>query len=310
MLAHNVETVPRIFKRIRPGVPLRPLARRAHPGPRLRAGHQVQPDPRHGRDPRGGLAGAARPARRRLRAGHDHAVPPPLGAAPPRRAVGQAARSSSSSRPRPRRSASPACCPDRWCVRRTAPVACTVRRWTPAQGAHRLTLDRPSDHSTDRQPHAHGRSKTKDRRSPSTPREDEPRQAVRRDLPDGQEVRPVDRPGSCSASSSSSARRRLRALLGAARRRADRVGHGGRRRPAVRPARRDDRLRPARPEGGVQPDGGSAGRGRRRAADAAPRLEDRPGRSPSPSSRTSCTGSSAPRASCWSARATPTGCAS
>ena len=34
VLAHNVETVPRIFKRIRPGVPLRPLARRAHPGPR------------------------------------------------------------------------------------------------------------------------------------------------------------------------------------------------------------------------------------------------------------------------------------
>ena len=31
VLAHNVETVPRIFKRIRPGVPLRPLARRASP---------------------------------------------------------------------------------------------------------------------------------------------------------------------------------------------------------------------------------------------------------------------------------------
>ena len=62
-------------------VPLRPLARRDHPGARLRPGHQVQPDPRHGRDPRGGLAGAARPARRRLRADHDHAVPPALACA-------------------------------------------------------------------------------------------------------------------------------------------------------------------------------------------------------------------------------------
>ena len=33
-----------------PGVPLRPLAGRDHPGPRRRAGHQVQPDPRHGRE--------------------------------------------------------------------------------------------------------------------------------------------------------------------------------------------------------------------------------------------------------------------
>ena len=72
------------------GVPLRPLARRAHPGPRLRPGHQVQPDPRHGRDPRGGQPGAARPARGRQRADHDHPVPPPLGAAPPGRALGQA----------------------------------------------------------------------------------------------------------------------------------------------------------------------------------------------------------------------------
>ena len=33
VFAHNVETVPRIFKRIRPGVPLRALARRAHQRP-------------------------------------------------------------------------------------------------------------------------------------------------------------------------------------------------------------------------------------------------------------------------------------
>ena len=40
-----------------------------------RAGHQVQPDPRPGRGARRGLPGAARPARRRLRADHHHAVP-------------------------------------------------------------------------------------------------------------------------------------------------------------------------------------------------------------------------------------------
>ena len=58
VLAHNVETVPRIFKRIRPGVPLRALAGRAHPGARGRAGDQVEPDPRPGR-------GAARRSPRR-----------------------------------------------------------------------------------------------------------------------------------------------------------------------------------------------------------------------------------------------------
>ena len=90
------------------GVPLRPLARRAHPGPRLRAGHQVQPDPRHGRDPRGGHPGAARPARRRLRADHDHPVPPPVACGTTPSSGGSSPRSSSSSRTRPTRSASPA----------------------------------------------------------------------------------------------------------------------------------------------------------------------------------------------------------
>ena len=63
VLAHNVETVPRIFKRIRPAFRYDRSLDVHHPGPRVRPGHQVQPDPRHGRDPRGGLAGAARPAR-------------------------------------------------------------------------------------------------------------------------------------------------------------------------------------------------------------------------------------------------------
>jgi lipoate synthase len=59
VLAHNIETVPRIFRRIRRG------ARRGQPG-------------------------AGRPARGGLRPGHDHPVPAALGAAPPGRAVGPA----------------------------------------------------------------------------------------------------------------------------------------------------------------------------------------------------------------------------
>ncbi len=52
VFAHNVETVPRIFKRIRPAFSYETLARRAVPRPGRRAGDEVQPDPRHGRDPR------------------------------------------------------------------------------------------------------------------------------------------------------------------------------------------------------------------------------------------------------------------
>ena len=107
VLAHNVETVPRIFKRIRPGVPLRALARRDHAGPRVRAGDQVQPDPRHGRDPRGDQPGAARPAPGRLRADHDHAVPAARPCGTTRSSAGSSPRSSSSCATRPTRSASP-----------------------------------------------------------------------------------------------------------------------------------------------------------------------------------------------------------
>ena len=59
VLAHNVETVPRIFKRIRPAFRYERSLDVITAGPRLRPGDQVQPDPRHGRDPRRGLAGAA-----------------------------------------------------------------------------------------------------------------------------------------------------------------------------------------------------------------------------------------------------------
>ncbi len=98
VLAHNVETVPRIFKRIRPGLHLPAQPGRAHRGARLRPGHQEQPHPRHGRDPRRGAHRPGRPARRRLRHHHHHPVSAPVGASPPRRALGAGRRSSSSSR--------------------------------------------------------------------------------------------------------------------------------------------------------------------------------------------------------------------
>ena len=102
VLAHNVETVPRIFKRIRPGLPLRPLARRA--SPQARAAGLVTKSNLilgHGRDHRRGRRGAARPARRRLRPDHDHPVPAAVRRATTRSSAGCARRSSSTWRHRP-----------------------------------------------------------------------------------------------------------------------------------------------------------------------------------------------------------------
>ena len=116
------------------GVPLRPVPGGADRGPRLRAGHQVQPDPGHGRDPRGGLWA--------LRDLHDAGceLVTITQYLRPRCATtlssgGSSPRSSSSSRTRPTRSGSPACCPARSCVRPTEPVGCTVRPWTPARAS-------------------------------------------------------------------------------------------------------------------------------------------------------------------------------
>ena len=92
VLAHNVETVPRIFKRIRPGFRFDRSLVGDHRRPRGRAGHQVQPDPGHGRGAARGRRGDAGPARRRLRPADHHPVPAPHAAAPPGRALGQARR--------------------------------------------------------------------------------------------------------------------------------------------------------------------------------------------------------------------------
>ena len=114
-----------------PGVPLRALARRDHAGPRRRADHQVEPHPRHGRGARGGLAGA--PATCTTPAPTSSRSPSTCGRArdTSRSTAGCAPRSSSSSRPRPRRSASSACSPGRSCARRTAPDASGPSRCTP-----------------------------------------------------------------------------------------------------------------------------------------------------------------------------------
>ena len=88
--AHNVETVPADLQADPPGVPLRPLARRHHHGPRRRPGDEVQPHPRDGRGGPRDRAGPPRPPRGRHRHHHHHPVPAPLPAPPPRRPVGQA----------------------------------------------------------------------------------------------------------------------------------------------------------------------------------------------------------------------------
>ncbi len=75
VLAHNIETVPRIFKHIRPGFRYErslDVIRQARAG---RPRDEVQPHPRHGRGARRGDRRDAGPARRGLRPVDDHAVP-------------------------------------------------------------------------------------------------------------------------------------------------------------------------------------------------------------------------------------------
>ena len=67
VLNHNIETVPRLQRAVRPVGRLRPLAGGAGPGPRRRAHHQVRPGRRHGRDRRRDPRHPRRPGRRRRR---------------------------------------------------------------------------------------------------------------------------------------------------------------------------------------------------------------------------------------------------
>ena len=90
VLAHNIETVPRIFRRIRPGFRYSRSLDVLRAGPRGRAGHQVQPDPRAGRGAARDHRGDDGPAGGRLRPADDHAVPPADTAPPPGDPLGQA----------------------------------------------------------------------------------------------------------------------------------------------------------------------------------------------------------------------------
>ena len=90
VLAHNVETVPRIFKRIRPAFRYErslDVITQARDFGLVTKSNLIlgMGETREEVSP-----GAARPARRRLRADHHHPVPPPLAAPPPGRALGQA----------------------------------------------------------------------------------------------------------------------------------------------------------------------------------------------------------------------------
>ena len=132
VFAHNVETVPRIFKRIRPAFryerSLDVITQGRDAGLITKSNLILGMGEERDRD----LAGAARPARRRHRHHHHHPVPAAESAPPARSTVGCGPRSSSSSRPRPRRSASSACSRVRSCVRRTGrdvsgPSRCTPR---------------------------------------------------------------------------------------------------------------------------------------------------------------------------------------
>ena len=107
VLAHNLETVPRIFKRIRPAFR---YARSLEVLTKARAAGLVTKTNLilgMGETPRRGHRRAARPARRRLRDHHDHPVPAAVAAPPPGGALGQAAGVRRALARPPRRSGSP-----------------------------------------------------------------------------------------------------------------------------------------------------------------------------------------------------------
>ena len=154
VLAHNVETVPRIFKRIRPAFRyercLDVLDAARDYGLVTKSNLILG----MGETPDEVAHGAARSARRRLRHRHHHPVPAPVAAPPPRRAVGQAGGVRRARGVRRASSASPACWPGRWCGRRTGPAGCTPRQ-------RRRAVSRPTriliDGKTPQTPPSQGR---------------------------------------------------------------------------------------------------------------------------------------------------------
>ena len=125
VFAHNLETVPRIFKRIRPAFRYERSLDGPHHGPRGRAGHQVQPHPRHGR---GGRTRSRRPSRDLHEAGCDIiTITQYLRPSPRHHPIDRWVKPEEFvhwSERRRRRSASRASWPVRWCARPTAPAGC------------------------------------------------------------------------------------------------------------------------------------------------------------------------------------------
>ena len=148
VLNHNLETVARLQRAVRPSAGYARSLGAAGPGQGGRAHHQVRAHRRHGRDRRRGRRRARRPGRHRRRHRHDRPVPAPDDPPPARRPLGARRRRSpaeggrrgarASATSRPARSPARATTPSR-------PPAPSASRPSPApaDGLSRLTRHRP-----------------------------------------------------------------------------------------------------------------------------------------------------------------------
>ena len=98
VLNHNLETVPRLQRAVRPSAGYARSLAAARPRQGCRSRHEVGAHRRHGRDRRRGRRHARRPARGRRRHRHDRPVPAADDPSPPGRAMGSRRRRSSGSR--------------------------------------------------------------------------------------------------------------------------------------------------------------------------------------------------------------------
>ena len=177
VFAHNVETVPRIFKRIRPAFryerSLDVITQGRDAGLITKSNLIL------------GMGEERDEVSQALHDLHDagtdiitdHPVPAPEPATPPGRPLGAPRGVRRDSRPRPRRSASSACSPGRSCARRTARVASGRSRCTP-RGARSPTSSRtsPTPRSGSPRPSA---GRTADRLGPRLQTRSEPALARR-----------------------------------------------------------------------------------------------------------------------------------